>query len=732
MKKKNFLPVLAALLIVSILTGCGGKTGDGAETATTPEDKAVKGNQELTVGSMAEDGYALFVPADTFAEGSEVKLEPVADNELEKYQDSERYEIIGTPVHVTSDSYEGGLFGTDVTLSLPMPEDPGELEGGLGQLVVLYFNDSGEVEYLLPDSYNSADGTMTVCLPHLSPFGSAKLTEKEQINMFLDKYAAQAAVAKADSQRSAADLEPYVKEKIKALGLSEEAGKELTYSVINYIGGQCGEDAGMYTDLATTAYKSIDKKDASDFEAKMEEIISGKLYDMINYNVATGKADSKFKDAGKLGTILGAIAGGDTETAMKEIGDAIGNAVPEIGLATKAAGYVGAKVNETFTNWKSNQIEDLYQKYKNGYEDMWGNEVIVGDEESLKTYLYTSSGFSWSKGVYRFYNMDKTAEVCEKYGWGKKTYEELDEHYRAEFDRRAEEGLLNYFRTRKAQEAEEEKIKEQERECVEEMMRSYGCLSSGNYNKFFGEQSNDDYNLTERLDRIMRVRSMISEYVDEEALAKSQKDGIYNWGVLLNDWVSLSVENKKDDTVKLFIAKLKSYGVLNPAYDYGVAIEDLAGSYSGTVTFKAVRVTEEMYQLYKEQSQGGDASAYGLNIEINSKADCDTALEQFIEEGAIVPSQDLTIKITGEDSCMISGTIANDDGDTFPMTVPAVLKDGNLILTTEEGTTQIKVTEDSGFITLSSDKAVFLMEVEEDGMKESFLIEVSIDHMIKM
>ena len=88
--------------------------------------------------------------------------------------------------------------------------------------------------------------------------------------------------------------------------------------------------------------------------------------------VATGKADSKFKDAGKLGTILGAIAGGDTETAMKEIGDAIGNAVPEIGLATKAAGYVGAKVNETFTNWKSNQIEDLYQKFKNGHEDMSG------------------------------------------------------------------------------------------------------------------------------------------------------------------------------------------------------------------------------------------------------------------------------------------------------------------------------------------------------------------------
>ena len=731
MKKRMICLALSLIMTVGLLTGCGGKSGDGAGTGSAPENKDAKGNQEMTVGSMANDGYALFVPADTFAEGSEVKLEPVADNELEKYQDAERYEIIGTPVHVTSDGYEGGLFGTDVTLSLPMPKDPGELEGGLGQLAVLYFNDNGEVEYLLPDSYNSADGTMTVKLPHLSPFSAAKLTEKEQVNMFLDKYATQAAVAKMGNQQAASDLEPYVKAKIKALGLSEEAGKELTYSVINYIGGQCGEDAGMYTDLATTAYKSIDKKDPADFEAKMEEIISGKLYDMINYNVATGKADSKFKDAGKLGTILGAVAGGDTETAMREIGDAIGSAVPEIGLTTKAVGYIGAKVNETFTNWKSNQIEDLYQKYKNGYEDMWGNEVIAGDEESLKAYLYTSSGFSWSKGVYRFYNMDKAAETCEKYGWGKKEYEELDEHYRAEFDRRAEEGLLNYFRTRKAQEAEAEKIKEQERECIEEMMRSYGCLSSGNYNKFFGEQSNDDYNLTERLERIVRVRTMISEYVDEEALAKSQQDGIYNWGTLLNDWVSLSVENKKDDAVKLFIAKLKSYGVLNSAYDYGVTIEDLAGSYSGTVTFKAVRVTEEMYQLYMQENQNGGGD-YGLNLEINSKADCDAALEQYIEEGALVPSQDLTIEITGEDSCLISGTIANDDGETYPMTVPAVLKDGNLTLTTEEGTTQIKVTEGSGLITLSSDKVVFLLEAEEDGLRESLLIEVSIDHMIKM
>ena len=162
----------------------------------------------------------------------------------------------------------------------------------------------------------------------------------------------------------------------------------------------------------------------------------------------------------------------------------------------------------------------------------------------------------------------------------------------------------------------------------------------------------------------------------------------------------------------------------------GPAIDDLVGTYSGTAAFQAVRVTEEMYQLYKQENQNGGGD-YGIDMEFNSKADCDAALEQYIEEGSIVPGGELKIEKTGADSCMICGTVANSDGESFPMAAPAVLKDGNLILTTEEGTTQIRVTDNNGQISLSSDKAVFLLEVEEDGMKESLLIEVSIDQMNK-
>lgn len=62
-----------------------------------------------------------------------------------------------------------------------------------------------------------------------------------------------------------------------------------------------------------------------------------------------------------------------------------------------------------------------------------------------------------------------------------------------------------------------------------------------------------------------------------------------------------------------------------------------------------------------------------------------------------------------------------------PMSAPAVFENGKLILTTEEGTTEIEVTENDGLITLESSKAVFLMSYEEDGLTESLLIEAQIN-----
>lgn len=160
---------------------------------------------------------------------------------------------------------------------------------------------------------------------------------------------------------------------------------------------------------------------------------------------------------------------------------------------------------------------------------------------------------------------------------------------------------------------------------------------------------------------------------------------------------------------------------INIKFGGGLSIDDLVGTYSGTVSPTAIRVTEEMYQLYMSE---GISSEFGdIDLDINSKADCDAALAEYIDQ--IRLGQEITIEKTGENTCTVSGMIIADEH--VPMSAPAVFENGKLILTTEEGTTEIEVTENDGLITLESSKAVFLMSYEEDGLTESLLIEAQIN-----
>ncbi|MBR6512183.1 MAG: hypothetical protein IKT24_01760, partial [Clostridia bacterium] len=63
----------------------------------------------------------------------------------------------------------------------------------------------------------------------------------------------------------------------------------------------------------------------------------------------------------------------------------------------------------------------------------------------------------------------------------------MPQKYRDEFQRRAEDSLIQYFELRIKQEKEAEKLKEQERINIETMLSSYGALTAGNYMDFFHE-----------------------------------------------------------------------------------------------------------------------------------------------------------------------------------------------------------------------------------------------------
>ena len=160
---------------------------------------------------------------------------------------------------------------------------------------------------------------------------------------------------------------------------------------------------------------------------------------------------------------------------------------------------------------------------------------------------------------------------------------------------------------------------------------------------------------------------------------------------------------------------------INIEFSGGLTVDDLVGTYTGTVSPTAVRVTEEMYQMYISEELG---DAYGdMAGEVGSKADCDALLAQYIDQVQL--GQEITIEKTGENTCTVSGVLISDEN--APMSAPAVFENGKLILTTEEGTTEIVVTEKDGHITLESSKAVFLETYEADGMVATFLVEAKIN-----
>ena len=146
----------------------------------------------------------------------------------------------------------------------------------------------------------------------------------------------------------------------------------------------------------------------------------------------------------------------------------------------------------------------------------------------------------------------------------------MPQKYRDIFEKRAENGLMEYFELRAKQEDRAEQLKEEERKNVDTMLNeSFGALQRMYHAKFFHET--DGYNVTDRLERLTRVRAFISQYIYE---IKLKHDPAYNWGDMLNLWINYAESNSKEDAIELFTEELKRIGLLRYDMQYMTTIDD--------------------------------------------------------------------------------------------------------------------------------------------------------------
>ncbi len=571
----------------------GGKSDDKpvtmieakAASAKIPADTNGKGT---TVGSVAENGFSIHVAEGAFSQDGTLTVTPFDEKKFAKIENKSAYEFLSTPVEIDCDAYSGGFFAEDVVYTVPMPKDTDDL----GRYVFGYFEEeTGEVRYLEPDSYDLENGTMSVVLPHFSSWFGAKLTKEQEKELFLEKYSMQLAIEESEQKRAAAELEPYVQAKVKALGLTEQATADLVQSTLNYMSG-CFKDAeGNKIDWKETAGKAITSVARGVYEKDPETIQSG-LEDTLNGALMHAWEENKFNDkidkvlgsefaGGAVGTLLsssngvarmaGRLMEGDVKGAAEELGGVMQNVHPSVELCTKSANLLLALGNTSMVYWKSNMVDEMYNIYKNGAEGLFGIEVEPQNKKSFLAYFNNEyGGISAYRCVSRFYNLDKIAEVCERYGWDEKTYNELSEEKKAIFNKRAQDSLMEYFELRAKQEKRAEEIKELESRNIDSMLNPYyGALNSRYYREFFGEESESDYSMTNRLERLVNVRRFISQYIDLNRLEWLSDDPeCTNMGDLLNEWVMLASKNPKSVAIDEFIKFLKEQGLLNKEFDF--------------------------------------------------------------------------------------------------------------------------------------------------------------------
>ena len=563
-------------------------------------------NEETSLGSIDDNGFVFTVGEGALKEDAKFSFASLSREQLESIgaidQTAER---IISPMSIECDAYDGAVFADgEMMLTLPITdtEDPAAF------VFCCYDERLGEIRYLYPESYDLEKGTMSVSLPHFSWWWNKKMTKEEQIEAFLDRYSNKLAMEKGNYKQAAAVMEPYMKQKIAALGLTKKAAADLLqFSMVRWAASFDGDakgsgffeqDAKVVTAMTRAIYENDQDAILQCLGDSANEAVK-KSWELMEYSQRISeKIDSKIFD-GTGGAVIGSsnalsrmaayfIEGGEDnyKAGMEELGNILQGVDPVVEKVTKITAFVGSCVNLGFTYWKADKIEELYQIYKNGLDSKWfGNYVIAGDRESFTEYINYASGLTMSKGIARFYNMDKMSERIVELGWdvryGTKDYTELPLNAQNTLSRYAIDSLLNYFDTRLAQEKDAAKIKEVERETIETML-SFGALDPRMYNNFFGEYSADDYDLNARLERLCRVRSMISMYVDEPALERLRKAQSYNYGDVLNYWVMyISDKNEtRESAIEKFKATLYEWGVLNKNFVVRKTVDGIDLNYS--------------------------------------------------------------------------------------------------------------------------------------------------------
>lgn len=643
-KQRFFIKQLSGVLLLAfLLSGCGaGAQGDTKWEYRKTISQALQatcGTSEVTLGDLGRYGVEVVIPANAFAQPTEVSL--LNPDEVPKYQSREMTGF-GAPIEISAGESPVRL---QQMVTVRMKYDPAALgtDWETGSIYMSYFN-GNEWQYIKP-VVDRENQVMSFTTSHFSLLGQAKLT----VDQRLEQYTHNAALANW-AQEQSDELTSAAAEKVidhllqDKLGIADEATKG---RVLNSL---------IKDDEWENMIRNLAAGDVEGFNKDLQVLAGKKIVENVPASRLAGALGALTDDLGiatveKASEAAGYLAEGRAKDAARIIGEHIADQF----MITTAGKMAVAAIEHRISSWKNEEIEAAYQAYKNGADSRvpwWGYQVEKGDFDDV-----------WSQmgGAARQLEIEAIARqetAREEAGMPGLTEREKDKIRTLVY-----KDLKKQFEQRVKTDAEIEK-KQAEYQMIMEMYQEAGFLEKGRWGWEKG------YELEQRLDVLVHFKDKLLQDTGRKFVKSG--NGHNRDAVSVNELKTIAMEwfSTKDP-----VERQKKYSDFLKK-EFGIVLSPQAERLNGPWSSSAITITD--FDLGPAPEPGEKGSGEGCDL---TDLDVYNMVKAGLEEQKGQP-RPVSISMQLDQNGIGTMTLENEDGEANSF--PAAYKEGTLTASTRQ------------------------------------------------
>jgi hypothetical protein len=609
------LKKISIIALIFVLFGCEkGQKEMTDYVITIPQEIMITADPENTThfGSLAENDVEVNIDPHAFESAQVIKLHtPSSIPDLEDGQ-----KLAGSPIEIFAAEQDSVRLAQKTRIIFKFDKDLITNDIDESFVRIGYFN--GEKwEYIRPADIDMDAGLVTLETYHFSLLAPKISDSKKITEQFIHSQSLDNIIRDDLNNRSDFVTDQIVTMTLTKMGITDPEMQKKVFDKV--------ASAEAYKEI----YDLYQKGDSDAANQKVALLAGEKIVEIV--------PASALKDA--LGGVIGVAddiekaaqaAGYAAEGQYKEAAKIIGENIADKFLITTATKIAVEVVDGQIQNWKNAEVDAAYQAYKNGADGyFWGYNVDAGDFDTV---------WDQMRGVGRQLEIEaiKKENAIRTAGG----MPELSEKEEALVRARVKRAYKRQFEKRSEKEdiitAEEEKLK----------MIFTAFEKADLFSNAIGPRGLDKgYTYETKLEMLHHFAQKMMRDVDRKEI--TERD-FSDTKLSTND---LAIAAKKYFSEPNGKEQYEEY--IKERFDIGLypKIDEIAGSWSGTITITEVVASEEI----KAQQSSGNGDEEGCDI---------IALEDMI---GVANPVTLTVKPTGKSGGMITMS-SEEDGKPMPFT----------------------------------------------------------------